>query len=290
MARILYGAPAREKIAAALIKRIKGLRRPPTLAIIQVGNRADSNAYIRQKKLFATRIGARVNHITFPKTVAERAVEKKIKILNADKSVHGIILQLPLPASLDRVKLIETVAPEKDVDGMTSSNVKHLAENNGRGFIPATARGILSLLTFYKIPILGRHVVVVGRSTLVGKPIAMLLLNEGATVTLCHRKTRNQAVITTGADILIVAAGSAGLITKNHVSKGQIVIDVGINVAKKKLEDEIGGKKLTGDVDFEKVERIVEAISPVPGGVGPMTVASLFENLVEASMRPGVRK
>ena len=183
---------------------------------------------------------------------------------------------------MDKEKIIAAIDPAKDVDGLTPWNQKMLLENK-KGFVPATAKGVISLLDFYKIPIEGKKAVVVGRSSLVGKPIALSLLKRNATVTVCHKKTRNLSQETKSSVILVVAAGSPKLIGKNGVSRGQVVVDVGINsVGGKKLLDEVPKRKIVGDVDFDAVKKIVKAISPVPGGVGPMTVVSLFENLVEA--------
>lgn len=285
MATILDGRVIRDRIREALKGKIARLSRPPALAIIQVGAREDSSAYIRQKQMFGESVGARVALKQFPEAVPEGEVLSYIEALNEDESTDGIILQIPLPAHLSKDALIEAIAPQKDVDGLTSKNAKCLWAGSPR-IIPATARGILTLLRAYDIDPKGKRVVVVGRSTLVGKPTALLLLSEHATVTIAHRETRNLPLITKEADILVAAVGCPYLIGKEHVSSGQTVIDVGINTPTgEKLDEEISEKKLVGDVDFDAVKDIVAAISPVPGGVGPMTVASLFENLVEAAER-----
>jgi len=246
----------------------------PKLAIVQVGDLPVSKAYINQKKLFAERIGAKVLHKIHPDKVSETELIEEIKKLNKNKSVHGIIVQLPIPDELDKQKIIDTIDPIKDVDGLTATNIKRLWTNDERTVLPATALGVISLLQHYDIEIEGKKAVVVGRSTLVGKPIALALLRENATVTICHRLTKNLEEETRRADILVAAAGSEHLITKDHVKAGQVIIDVGINFTKE--------EHMVGDVDFEAVKDIVAAISPVPGGVGPMTVSSLFHNLVEA--------
>ncbi len=268
-------------IAQKLKEKVGRSSLVPTLAVIQIGSLPESTAYITQKKKFAEKIGASVNHIVLDEDVGEIDVLAEIKKLNADISVHGIIVQMPIPKHLNRWNIIEAITPTKDVDGLTSTNTKALWDNR-RGFVPATARGVLSLLSYYDISVAGKKIVVIGRSVLVGKPTALLLLNHDATVTICHSKTKDVAEVTHTADIIVVAAGVPNLITADYVSPRQVVIDVGINVSAKKLEDEIGTQKLTGDVDFEAVSGLVSAISPVPGGVGPMTVASLFENVVEA--------
>lgn len=262
----------------------------PQLAIIQVGDLAESNAYINQKKLFAEKIGAKILHKIHSNKVSEDELIGEIDKLNKDKKVHGIIVQLPIPAGLDKQKIIDAIDPAKDVDGLTAINVKRLCVNDEKTIVPATVLGVISLLKHYEIPIDGKKAVVVGRSMLVGKPLALALLNENATVTICHRHTENLKEETKKADILIVAAGSAHLITKEYVREDQTVVDIGINFIDEseknielsnKPENEIPKKRMVGDVDFESVKNIVSAISPVPGGAGPMTVASLFHNLVE---------
>lgn len=271
-ATLISGRTTREALLPQLIGKIKALGRTPTLAIIQVGDRSDSNSYIKGKKSFGEKIGVEVRHIKLSETVSQLELIKTIQDLNADTSVDGIIVQLPLPESLDRNTVIESVNPSKDVDGLTSRTK----------VVPATARGVLELLHHYKIELAGKQVTVVGRSQLVGKPIAELCMKEKALVNVCHSKTLDLAGETKKADIVIVAAGKPGLIGQNHVKSGQIIIDVGINTVKgEKLEDEVEGTKLVGDTDFEAVKDIVAAITPVPGGVGPMTVFCLFENLLD---------
>ncbi len=291
-AKILDGKKLNEKIANELAAKIRGLTPKPKLVIIQVGNLAESNAYIARKKSFGEKIGAIVDHIKLPQDVVKQALLSEIRNLNSDSSVHGVIVQMPLPKHLDRDKIIEAIDPKKDVDGLTSTNLKLLWEGRSQGYVPATTKGILTLLDYYKIPVSGKKVVVVGRSSLVGKPTALAFLNRNATVTVAHSKTKNLKLETRNADILVIAAGKPGLITKEYVSKGQVVVDVGITAIdqlpatkNQKPEMELAKKKLVGDVDFESVRNIVEAISPVPGGTGPMTVASLFENLFEAYNR-----
>jgi len=283
MALILDGKIARDSIAEKLKNTFLGLGVPPQLAIIQIGNRDDSNAYIAQKKKFAEVIGAKVEHITFDESVRKEDVVRRIEELNNNASVHGIIIQLPIPQHLDEYELVEKVSPQKDVDGLTSTNLKLLWSNKQGGFVPATARGIVSLLDYYKLPLAGKRITIVGRSILVGKPAVLMMLNRDATVTVCHSGTCNLEEDTRHADILIVAIGKPKFIGKEHVSSKQIIIDVGINlVSGQSLEEEIEGTQLVGDVDFDAIKDVVSAISPVPGGVGPMTVASLFENVAEA--------
>lgn len=308
MAKILDGRIVRDKIAEKLKTLNSKLETKPKLVIIQIGDLEESNTYIRQKILFGQKIGAIVDHVKLEKNVGEQKLRTMISKLNTDPDVNGIIIQMPIPKHIDRDKIIDAIVPEKDIDGLTSTNLKLLWEDRQEGYTPATTAGILTLLRYHNIAIDGKHVVVIGRSNLVGKPTALALLNRDATVTVCHSQTKNLKAETKKADILIVAVGKPNLITRGHVSKGQIVIDVGINVVdykglslnqgvslpkhdKPELENErltINNKRLTklaGDVDFEKVAKIVAAITPVPGGVGPMTVASLFENLLEAFTR-----
>lgn len=279
-AKVLSGLPVRDAIADKLCKFISRRKKKghsiPHLTIIQLGDLAESSAYIRQKKLFGLRIGATVEHIQFDAKTTESKILSTINRLNGDTKVHGIIVQLPLPKHISALNIIEAIDPKKDVDGLTATNVKHLQSGDGKGIVPATARGVLTLSKAYGVEPKGKHVVVVGRSALVGTPIAQMFLMAGATVTVCHKLTKPLYKYTTQADILVVAAGLPKLITARFVKKGQIVIDVGITAIEKK-----GVRKLIGDVDEEKVKGIVGTYSPVPGGVGPMTVASLFENLCE---------
>lgn len=252
---LIDGRLARAHYKEQLIQRIKAFS--PTLAIIQVGDRADSNAFIAAKNKFAQEIGAKTELIKFPVTVTQSEILNAIKTSTAD----GIIVQLPIPEHLDKKELLDAIDPVKDVDGL------------GRGkHIPATARGIKELLSFYNLSLKDKKVVVMGRSDLVGKPIAAMCEREGAMVTVCHRESQNIPSITKEADILIVAIGQPKHITPEFVKPGQIIIDVGIN-----RTDE----GIVGDVDFEAVAPIVEAISPVPGGVGQMTVLALFENVAD---------
>ncbi len=281
MALLLKGKPVADKIADNLAVRIKKLGRPPVLAIVSVGGRADSAAFIAAKQKFAERIGAQVQRLELRADASQNEAEIAIKKSAAFKTIDGIILQLPLPSHLDSSILLNLIPPSKDVDGLTAYNLRALLEGKPH-MIPATARGIVNLLEANTISVSGKHVVVVGRSVLVGKSVALTLLSKDATVTVCHRKTKNLSTLTKTADILIVAAGSPKLINKEYVREGQVVVDVGIT--KSGEPDPVTGKSvIVGDVDIAAVESIVEAVSPVPGGVGPMTVSALFENLVDAA-------
>jgi len=281
-ATILSGRTTRDALIPGLIQRVKSLGRAPVLAIIQVGDRPDSTSYIKMKKAFGERIGAEVRLIKLDETVPQEKLVKAIGDLNTDDSVDGVIVQLPLPGHLNRDTAIEAIDPKKDVDGLTSVQVKGWETGDEKAVLPATARGVMTLLRYYKIGLAGKQVAVVGRSMLVGKPIAAACMKEKAIVSVLHSKTADLAAETRKAEVIIVAAGRPNLIGRDQVREGQIIIDVGINTVKgDKLEDEVEGTKLVGDVDFEEVKDVVAAISPVPGGVGPMTVLSLFENLLD---------
>lgn len=281
MVLILDGKMARDEIAKTLRKKIAAFSSKPTLAIIQIGGKPESSAYIGQKKLFGDGIGAEVRHIQKPESASEKDISSCIKELNADASVHGIILQLPIPPHLDKKKLLDAISLGKDVDGLAAGSI----------VTPATARSILELLEFYRIPIRGKRAAILGRSTLVGTPTAEALRNAGAVATVCHSETPNTKDITHASDIVVVAIGKPKLIGVDYFrnDRTQVVVDVGITAVTEKgaerLEEEIPKRRLVGDVDFEAVKEMVFAISPVPGGVGPMTVASLFQNLVEAYER-----
>ncbi len=294
MAFILNGIEARNHMQSELQAQIAKHDKKPVLVIMQVGSRADSDAYINQKKLFGEKIGAIVMHRQYPEDIAQEVLIKDIEKYNTDMTVHGILLQIPLPAHLNKEEIINKIDPAKDVDGLTAYNAKLLADGKNAGLIPATARGVLALLDYYKIPVSGKKVTVVGRSALVGKPTALALINRNATVSVGHKSTQDLKAITKLADILVVAIGDPEFIDKEYLSPGQTVIDIGINVkdpeknknteasTNMKPENELPKRKIVGDVNFKDAESIVAAISPVPGGVGPMTVASLFQNLLEA--------
>jgi methylenetetrahydrofolate dehydrogenase (NADP+)/methenyltetrahydrofolate cyclohydrolase len=274
MSKILDGKIVRDEKAKLLKEKISKLGFSPCLAIIQVGDRPESTLYVKMKKKFGESIGAEVRHFQFNENVSEGEVIGKIKDLNADKKINGVMIQLPLPEKMDKEKIIGEILPGKDVDGLTGGYLKNLFNGETDGLVSATAKGIISLLDFYGVSLKGKNVAVVNHSSLVGKPLALLLLAKGATPTICHIDTKNLAEITKRVDIIVSATGQAKMIDENFVSKGQVVIDAGAGLDK--------DGKVSGDVDFEKVKNIVSAVSPVPGGVGPMTVLSLFENLVYA--------
>lgn len=274
--KILDGRKVRDFLAGKIRFELKKFKAKPKLAIIQVGDNVSSSIYIQQKKNFGEKLGFFVEHIHLTGKASEKDILSKIHTLNADKKVNGIIIQLPLPKNINTRLIIEAILPIKDIDGLHSKNLNQLMTKNNTGFIPATTKGILSLLDFYKIPIEGKKVTVIGRSLLVGAPTALAFLNRNATVTVCHSKTKNLKNEVKGADIVVVAIGRPKFITKRFVKRGQTIIDVGITRIH---------KNIFGDVDFLPVSKIVKAMSPVPGGIGPMTVVSLFENLLLAYKR-----
>ena len=286
MTLILDGKIARDFYKKALVERVGRLSCVPALSIIQIGDDKESSVYIEQKKKFGLSIGVKVYHIKLSTDVTFDEVADVVKRENSNREISGIIIQSPVPEHLDFIKLVNLIDPKRDVDGLTDENQELLAEGKPR-FVPATAHGVMLLLDFYKIPVLGKKVSVVGRSRLVGGPIAKVMGMKGANVTVCHSKTPNTAEITRQSDIVIVAVGRPEFINRSYIGEGAVVIDVGINSVygeySEKLEEEIPKRKLTGDVDFSNVFDIVSAITPVPSGVGPMTVLSLFDNLVSAS-------
>ena len=271
--KILDGKKVRDIISEKIKDELNKINAKPKLVIIQVGDDERSTIYVRQKKIFGEKLGFEVEHINLDKDIKEEDLISKIEVLNSEETVNGIIVQLPLPKIFDVYKIVDSIKPEKDVDGLNSVNTAKLFRNESLSFIPATTKGVLSLLDFYNIDVSGKKVAVVGRSLLVGRPTVFSMLNRNATITICHSKTSNLKEEIKNSDIVIVAVGKPNLITEDFVKEGQIVIDVGITKV---------GDKLLGDVDFESVSKKVEAITPVPGGIGPMTVVSLFENLLLA--------
>jgi len=279
---ILHGFPVKEKIKEVLIERIKKLEKKSFLAIVQVGDRADSNVYVRQKQKFGEEIGVKVLINKFDVDIKEEDLTREIKKLNEDESVNGIIVQLPLPKHIDTEKIINLISIQKDVDGLVSRTTLKLPQSQRvvLDTISATARGVLALLDYYEITVKDKKVAVIGQGILAGKPIALELEKRGAEVFRCDVDTPNISEITKGCDILISAVGKAGLITKEFVNPKQVVIDVGINKITPPnpllLQEGEQKSKIVGDVNFEEVSPIVSSITPVPGGIGPLTVACLF--------------
>lgn len=243
---------------------------PPHLAVILVGEDPASQSYVRGKENACAKAGIQSTVIRKTETITENELLDIIDELNLDPSVHGILLQLPIPKHLDADRIIARIDKRKDVDGFTPENVAALASGHPK-LVPCTPLGVIRLLQKYAISIPGKHCVVVGRSQIVGKPMAWLFLKDNGTVTICHTKTVNLPEITRQADILVVAAGKPGMIRAEHVQEGAVVIDVGIS----KIDGE-----MRGDVDYESVAPKASFITPVPGGVGPMTIACLLENTV----------
>lgn len=248
----------------------------PGLAILQVADNPASHVYVKAKLKQAESVGIFAHHIHLDEKVSQSHIFRLIDQLNADESIHGIIVQLPLPAHLDTLKIANRIHPEKDVDGLSVTNVGNLTLGLP-GLVPCTPLGCLILLTQVVESLEGKHAVIIGRSNLVGKPMAQLLLQKNCTVTIVHSKSENPEKITNQADVVIAAVGRPKLITDAWIKEGAVVLDVGINRA-----DEEG---LLGDVDFERVKEKVSNITPVPGGVGPMTVACLLLNTVLAMSR-----
>ena len=274
---ILNGKEVAQNIQNELKKEVEELKLNgiiPKLAVIMVGDNSSSKIYVRNKSLACEQIGIEYEEFLLSENTTMEELLNLIDKLNNDKTINGILLQSPIPKGLDINEAFKAIAPEKDVDGFNPVNIGKLCLGQDT-FISCTPYGIINLLEKYNIDIEGKDDVVVGRSNIVGKPMMQCLLNKNATVTICHSKTIKLERVTKKADILIVAIGKPKFITKDMVKDGAIVVDVGIN------RDENG--KLCGDVDFEEVSKIASYITPVPGGVGPMTIAMLMKNIVKAA-------
>ena len=257
-------AEAAEEAAALKEKGIE-----PCLAVVLVGDNSASKVYVSNKEKACAAVGIRsVSHV-LPEATTEEELLKLIAELNADQSVHGILVQMPVPKHIDDRKVIMAISPDKDVDCFHPVNVGYL-HTGAKGFLPCTPAGIIELIKRSGYSIAGKNCVVIGRSNIVGKPVAMLLMQENGTVTICHSKTKDLAGICRGADIIVSATGKVNTVTADMVKEGAIIIDVGMN---RNAEG-----KLCGDVDFENVKEVAGAITPVPGGVGPMTIAMLMKN------------
>ena len=246
----------------------------PGLAVILVGDDAASQVYVRNKVAACQAIGVHSRVYRLAADTPEQKVLEQLKLLNNDSEINGILVQLPLPKHIDEDKILETILPEKDVDGFHKINVGAMVIGRAR-FYPCTPHGVMKLLEYYGITIEGRHAVVVGRSNIVGKPMALMLLEKGATVSICNSKTPDLASFTRQADIVVVAVGKSKVLSGDMIKPGAAVIDVGIN----RLPD----GSLTGDVDFESVREVAGFLTPVPGGVGPMTITMLLENTIRSS-------
>lgn len=277
--KILDGAKFANKIILQLKKKVATMKRKPVLAMVLVGDDPASAIYVRRKGVFCEKAGIGSKTIILPAKASEKKLLGLIDKLNKDKKVSAIMVQLPLPKHIDKNKIIEAIDPKKDADCLHPLNFGRFAQEGEEYSVvaPATPLGIIKMLEEYKIPIAGKNAVVVGRSNIVGKPMAQFLLNRGATITVCHRQTKNLKSYTQKADILVVAVGKMNLIKADMVKKGVAVIDVGVNRAE--------NKKIHGDVDFESVSKKSAYITPVPGGVGPMTIAMLLWNTVKLAKK-----
>jgi methylenetetrahydrofolate dehydrogenase (NADP+) / methenyltetrahydrofolate cyclohydrolase len=277
---ILSGKEVAAKVLAEVKADVAALRETtgvqPTLAVILVGDDPASQIYVRNKKRAADDVGINARDYLFPQGCTQAELLETIAGINRDPSVHGVLLQLPLPKGMDEDQAVAAIAPEKDADGLHPTNLGRLLAGKP-GAIPCTPAGCIEMLDHYGIAIEGAEAVVVGRSRLVGKPLAQLLLARHATVTMCHTRTRDLAAHCRRADILCVAAGRPGVITGDMVRDGAVVIDVGVN--------RLPTGKVTGDVQFDSVSPKARAITPVPGGVGPMTIAMLMRNTAHAARR-----
>lgn len=269
--KILDGKSLSAKIKDELKGNVNSYFQTPILAVVTIGDDAASEVYVKNKKKACEYVGMSFLHLDYASCVKEEVVIKKIKQLNKDKSINGIIVQLPIPENFNVSKIINTIDPSKDVDGLTNIQAGKLIQNE-KCLTPCTPKGIMEIFKEYKIDLEGKHVVIVGRSNLVGKPLMLECLNKNATVTMCHSKTKDLKKYTKDADILVVAVGKKYLIDKTMVKKDSVIIDVGIN-----RED----GKIYGDVN-PNVEEVCGYLTPVPGGVGPMTVSMLLKNTFEA--------
>lgn len=286
MAKVISGKEVSEQIREKLREDVKKFALAPVLAIVQVGAREDSNVYIRMKKNYAQSVGVEAKHIQLPKSTNEKELIRKVDELNKDKSIHGIIVQLPFDSDhpIDANKITNLVAPNKDVDGLSNENAGKLLHGQVDGedsFLPCTPNGCLELIKRSGVQISGANAVVIGRSKIVGSPMAQLLIWNNATVTVCHSKTKNLPEVVRAADILVVGIGQPLMVKKDWIKPGAVVIDCGITSIPDSTKK--SGSRLVGDVDYDNVKEVAGAITPVPGGVGPMTVAMLISNTVDAA-------
>lgn len=281
MTEILKGAPVAEALTEKMKQDVAELRAKgidPTLAILRVGERPDDLAYERGAMKRSDKAGVTVRNVVLPEDVTQEDFDRTLNELNEDPTVHGILMFRPLPKHLDNEKARKMLAPEKDIDGCTDGSLAGVFTNTKSGFPPCTAQAAMEMLHFYGIDIKGKKAAVIGRSLVIGRPVGMMLMHENATVVNCHTKTVDVPSITREADILIAAAGVLSSVKAEYTNPDQVVIDVGIN-----WDEEKGG--ISGDVDFEAVEPVVRAISPVPGGVGTVTSSVLVSHVIEAAKR-----
>jgi methylenetetrahydrofolate dehydrogenase (NADP+)/methenyltetrahydrofolate cyclohydrolase len=277
VAKIINGKEIAAQMRKSITDKVVDLKNSgttPGLAVVLVGEDSASKTYVNMKEKACEQVGMYSRLIRFEETISEEELLQTIHELNADHAIHGILVQLPLPKHISETKVLETIIPEKDVDGFHPINIGRMMTGQDT-FVSCTPFGILKMLQFSNIKIEGKNAVIVGRSNIVGKPIGQLLLNENATVTYCHSRTVDLSSFTKKADILIVATGIAGLIGQEDIKPGAVVIDVGMN------RDEKG--KLCGDVEFEGAKEVASYITPVPGGVGPMTITMLMHNTLKSA-------
>ena len=278
MAIILKGAPAANAITEQLTLKAEELRQKgiiPTLAILRVGENESDLAYERAAMKRCEKIGIEVRQILLPAESTTEQVAGELQKINCDSSIHGCLMFRPLPGHIDEAAVCAQLAPEKDVDAMTPASLTHVFTGKGAGFAPCTAQSCIEILDYYGYDPAGKNAAVIGRSLVIGKPVSMMLQSRNATVTMCHTKTKEMASICSRADILVAAAGHAGIVNAAFTNPGQIIIDVGINV------DSEGN--MSGDVDFASAEPVCAAITPVPGGVGSVTTAVLCKHVIEAA-------
>ena len=281
MAELLKGAPA----AAALVEKNKAaaaaLREKniiPTLAILRVGDREDDLSYERGAAKRCEACDVALKRVVLPADISQDELLRQLELLNNDPSIHGILPLRPFPAQIDDTEFRRAMAPQKDVDGITDASLSGVFTDTDIGFAPCTAQAVIHILQHYNIPIAGRHAVIAGRSLVIGRPAAMLLMQEGATVTICHSKTADMAAITKTADIVVAAIGHRQFFTGNYFSAGQTIVDVGIHFNP-------DTQKMCGDVITDEAAEIVDAITPVPGGVGAVTTAVLVSHVIAAAER-----
>lgn len=281
MSKILRGAPAAAALDEETIRRVNILQAKgvvPKLATLRVGERADDISYERAAIKRAAKVGVATKNIVLPEDTSQDMLLKEIEKLNIDESVHGVLMFRPLPKTIHEHEACAALSPEKDIDGITLMSMAGLYSGTGAGFAPCTAQSVMELLKYYETELQGKRTVIVGRSLVIGKPVAMLLMAANATVTICHSKTENLKEIAQDADIVVAALGRAEMLGAEYFRAGQTVIDVGVNWSEKK-------QKLVGDIEFDRVSPMVSAITPVPGGVGSVTTAVLCRHVVEAAER-----
>ncbi|MBU1026349.1 MAG: bifunctional methylenetetrahydrofolate dehydrogenase/methenyltetrahydrofolate cyclohydrolase FolD [Candidatus Margulisbacteria bacterium] len=280
MGNIINGKEVSDKIRESMSAQIEEFKNKtgvvPRLEVVLVGEDPASQVYVRSKEKACAKLGMESKTHRLPESTKQEQLVDLVRTLNKDKKVHGILVQLPLPKGINATKVLDEISPEKDVDGLHPYNMGKLLKGEDPLFVSCTPQGIIELIKTTGVPIKGAEVVVVGRSNIVGKPVALLLLQQHATVTICHSRTKDLGEVTRRADILIVSVGSPQIVKGDMIKKGAVVIDVGVN----RLSD-----KLVGDVDFESAKEVASFITPVPRGVGPMTIAMLLKNTFLAAQR-----